>query len=138
MHIETTAEQTAAAIARKRDAISGAVSRGTRSALLAVETEAVKNLSGSNADQPGAYPVPVRTGQLRRDRTVQQPQPGLGLISFMSDYAWAIETGVVTQWAGRGKTRRAQVGARPFAQDAVDRVDPAHFVIDAVSQVIAA
>ena len=123
--IETTAEQTADALRAKREQIASAVSTDLRSTLLAVEREAVKRLSGSNGDAPGAYPVPVRTGELRRDRTVQQPSPGVGLIFFNAAYANAIETGEnVTQWAGRGKTRRVSREPRPFAQDAIDAVVP--------------
>lgn len=136
--IETTADETAAAIARKAAGIAGAVGQGMRSALLATESEAVKNLSGSNSDAPYAYPVPARTGNLRRNRTVQQPSPGLGLINFDSDYAYAVHSGKVTEFAGRGKTRQVQRAARPFAQDAIDKVDPPHFVIDAVAQQVAA
>lgn len=132
--IQTNAPEVAAAIAAKRDAIAAAVQKGMRSALLAVETEAVKNLSGGG--KPYSYPVPVRTDNLRRARTVQQPEPGLGLIAFTADYAWAIETGKVTEWAGRGKTRIVQRTPRPFAADAVETVDPAHFVIEAVAEVI--
>lgn len=134
--ITTNADEVAAAIAAKRDAIAAAVQNGMTSALLAMEAAAVKNLSGSG--KPYSYPVPVRTGNLRRARTVQQPEPGLGVIAFTADYAWAVHTGKVNEWAGRGKTRKIQRTARPFAQDAVDSTDPAHYVIDAVSQAVAA
>jgi len=137
-HIETNADEAAAGVARKAAAISSAVGQGMRSALIATETEAVKNLSGSNSDAPYAYPVPVRSGNLRRNRTVQQPSPGLGLINFNSDYAFAVHSGIVMQFAGRGKSKKVQRPARPFAQDAVDKVDPEHFVLDAVAQAVAA
>lgn len=134
INITTNAPEVAATIAAKRDAIAAAVQKGMRSALLAVEADAVKNLSGGG--QPYSYPVPVRTGNLRSARTVQQPEPGLGLIAFTADYAWAIATGHVTEWAGRGKTRTVQRTARPFAADAVESADPARYVIDAVAEVI--
>lgn len=133
--IQTNAGEVASTIAAKRDAIAGAVSKGMRSALLATDSAAVENLSGGG--KPYAYPVPVRTGNLRRARTVQQPQPGLGIIAFLAAYAWAIETGKVSEWAGRGKTRRVQRTARPFAADAVEKADPARYVIEAVSEVVA-
>ena len=132
--IQTNAPEVAAAIAAKRDAIAAAVQKGMRSALLAVEAEAVRNLSGGG--KPYSYPVPVRTGNLRRARTVQQPEPGLGLIAFTADYAWAVHSGKVTQWAGRGKTREVQRTPRPFAEDAVETVDPAHYIIEAVAEAV--
>lgn len=136
--ITTNADEVADAIARKASQLSGAVAKGMRSALLAVESAAVKNLSGDLGAEPYAYPVPARTGNLRRDRTVQQPSPGLGIISFLANYAYAVETGQVNEWAGRGRTRKVQRQARPFAEDAVKSVQPEHFVIDAVQEVIAA
>jgi hypothetical protein len=136
IRIGTNADEAAASVRAKRDALPGAVERGMRSALLAVENAAVKNLSGGGV--PYSYPVPVRTGNLRGARTVQQPSPGIGIISFTADYAMAVHSGVVTEFAGRGKTRKVQRTARPFAQDAVDSVDVAGLIIEPVSEVLAA
>lgn len=134
MGIETNADDVADTVAQKRAGISRAVASGTRSALLAIESEAVKNLSGDGA--PFSYPVPVRTGNLRRDRTVQQPEPGIGILAFLASYAWAVHEGEVGEYEGRGKTKIVQRSPRPFAQDAVDKVDPAHFILEAVDGVI--
>jgi len=136
IRIETNSDEASANVRAKRDAFGGAVERGMRSLLLAVESEAVKNLSGEGA--PYSYPVPVRTGNLRGARTVQQPSPGIGIISFTAEYAMAVHSGLVTEWAGRGKTRKVQRPARQFAQDAVDKIDGAKYIIDPVAEVMAA
>jgi len=134
IEVTSNADDVAGTLAARQAAVSEAVRTGVRSALLAIEREAVKNLSGGGA--PWTYPVPVRTGNLRGARTVQQPEPGIGIISFTAAYAWAIHSGNVTQWAGRGKTRQVQNQARQFAQDAVDKVDPDKYVIGAVASVV--
>lgn len=132
--VNENSDEVAATLAAKAQAIPNAVARGVRSALLKVERLAVRNLSGGG--EPYSYPVPVRTGNLRGARTVQQPEPGIGLITFTASYATAVETGKVTQWAGRGKTRQVQKPERPFAQRAVEEAKPEQFVIDAVVSVI--
>lgn len=136
IRIGENSDEAAASVRAKRDALPGAVERGMRSWLLAVEAKAVKNLSGGGA--PYSYPVPVRSGNLRGGRTVQQPSPGIGVISFTADYAMAVHSGIVTEFAGRGKTRKVQRKARPFAQDAVDSTDGASYIIGPVSEVLAA
>jgi hypothetical protein len=135
--ITTNADQVAASVERKSAALAAGVQTGMRSALLAVEREAVKNLSGAGSAAAWSYPVPARTGNLKNNRVVSQPSPGVGIIAFGADYAWAIHSGLVSQWAGRGKSRRVQRTARPFADDAVTKADPAQYVIDAVQQAMA-
>ncbi|MBR0346032.1 MAG: hypothetical protein IJI03_12320 [Rudaea sp.] len=132
--VQTNAGDVAAKFSAKAEAIPDAVGKGVRSWLLATEAQAVRNLTGGGA--AWTYPVPVRTGNLRGARTVQQPSPGIGIIQFTAAYAWAIHTGKVTQWAGRGKTRQVQKTARPFAQDAGDKVPPDKYVIGAVAEVL--
>lgn len=136
MGIQTNAPQIGDTIQRKADALAGAVSSGMRSALLATEAAAVKLLSGSNGAAPWSYPVPARTGNLKNARLVSQPSPGVGVIAFFADYAWAIHSGVVNQWAGRGKTRQAQRTPRPFADDAVRQANPASYLFSAVGRVL--
>lgn len=137
MSISSNAEQAAASIERKMRAMPAAVQQGTRSGLLAVEAEAVKNLSGSNDAAPWSYPVPARTGNLKNARGVDQPTPSTGIITFFADYAWAIHSGHVTEFAGRGKTREVTRVARPFADDAVKAAHPEAYVIDAVKGALA-
>lgn len=137
MGIQTNAAEVAANIERKANALAGAVESGMRSALLATEAAAVKNLSGSNSAAPWTYPVPARTANLKNNRAVSQPSPGVGILAFLASYAWAIHSGVVNQWAGRGKTRIVQREARPFADDAVAQARPADYVFDAVARVMA-
>jgi len=133
--VSTNAAEVAATLEARRAALSDAVAQGMRSALLKVEQLAVRNLSGGG--DPWTYPVPVRMGNLRRARTVQQPEPGIGIITFLAPYATAIETGQnITQWAGRGKTKLVQKPERPFAQRAVEEAKPEQFVINAVVSVV--
>lgn len=136
--IQTNADEVAKRIQAKSDALAEAVRTGTTDALLAVEAAAVKNLSGSNAAEPWTYPVPARTGNLKNARTVKQEPTGVGIIAFLADYAWAIHSGKVNQWAGRGKTRRVQRIARPFADDAIKTAKPTDYIINAVEKALAA
>ncbi|HZP85862.1 MAG TPA: hypothetical protein VFB54_03515 [Burkholderiales bacterium] len=136
--IDTNANDVAAALEAKSAALERSVSVGMSNALAATDREAVKLLSGSNGASPWSYPVPARTGNLRSARDVSQPSPGVGVIAFLADYAYAIYTGVVSQWAGRGKTRIVQRVARPFADDAVANARPSDYVIDAVEEVLRA
>lgn len=137
MKLSDNSEQVAAAVAKKAAALPAAVERGTRSGLLAVEADAVKNLSGSNASAPYSYPVPARTANLRNARSVAQPQPGTGIITFFADYAWAVHSGNVTEFAGRGKTRKVARLPRPYADDAVKSAHPETYIIDAVKEAMA-
>ncbi|MDR3389927.1 MAG: hypothetical protein P4L92_23060 [Rudaea sp.] len=135
--ISTNADDVAARIQGKADRLSAAVATSMRSALLAVEAEAVKNLSGSGSAAAYSYPVPARTGNLKNDRVVSQPSAYLGIIAFLADYAWAVHSGIVTEFAGRGKTRKVQRPARPFADDAVKAAQPSNYIFDAVERVMA-
>jgi hypothetical protein len=130
--IRTNAELVAANVARVASNMGDAVKSGMTEALLAVERAAVKNLSGELGAAPYSYPVPARSGFLKNNRLVSQPSPGVGIIAFNQSYAWAVHSGVVTQWAGRGKTRVVQRPARPFADDAVKAVNPASIILDRV------
>lgn len=135
--IHTTAEQVAANIQRKADGLSAAVRDGMTDALNAIEREAVKNLSGDLNAKPYSYPVPARSGNLKNNRIVSQPSPGVGIIAFNAAYAWAVHSGHVTQWAGRGKTRQVDRTPRPFADDAIKAANPAAIVIEHVREAMA-
>jgi hypothetical protein len=134
--LHSNSDDVAAAVAKKAAALGPAVQRGTRSALLAVEGAAVKNLSGSNDAAPWTYPVPARTGNLKNARGIAQ-EGGTGIITFFADYAWAIHSGRVMQFAGRSHARLVQRAPRPFADDAVKSAHPETYIIDAVKGAMA-
>lgn len=135
--VSTNAGTIAERFRRRAAAVVGAIRGSVRRAALAVEKFATKRLSGSGA--AWSYPVPVRTGFLRRSMFVQQPAPLFAIVGNSADYANAIHTGYVSEWAGRGKHRmRMKSSARPFLDDAVADADPAGMVrADVVAAVMA-
>lgn len=104
-----------------------AVTAGLRRALALVDAQAQALLSGAGA--PWSYPVPVRTGNLRRHEGMRLLSPTSGMVFNTADYANAVHTGRVGQWAGRGKSVVVQRAARPFLDDALERVRPEDVVI---------
>lgn len=113
----------AAALARKYAqrvaALNKALERGLKKAASTVDREQVKNLSGSGADEPGSYPVPVRKGTLRGGhgwavRGVKQAS-----IFNTTVYAMAIHKD------------------RPFLDDAAEKVDAGSIVAGEVSKAFA-
>lgn len=127
--LTTNAGQLAERYRARGDAVVRAARSALSSAALAVEREMVKRLSGSGA--PWSYPVPVRTGHLRRSTFVQRHDT-LAIVGNRAAYASAIHTGQVAEWAGHGKHRQAARPARPFLDDAVKDVDPAKRVTAAI------
>lgn len=127
----SNADQLAQRYHARAAALIGAVRASLRKAALAVERAMVKRLSGSGA--PWSYPVPVRTGFLRRSTFVQMPDSNLAVVGNSASYANAVHTGYVSEWAGRGKHRmRMKAEPRPFLDDAVKDVDPASIVRDGI------
>lgn len=122
----SNADQLAKRYGARAAAIIGAIRASLRKAALAVERAMVKRLSGSGA--PWSYPVPVRTGFLRRSTFVQTPGDALAVVGNSAAYANAIHTGEVSTWAGRGKHKMQQRQARPYLDDAVKDADPAAIV----------
>lgn len=111
---------------RQRAALlDDALRRGMRRALVAVDAQASRNLSGSGEAPARSYPIPVRTGFLRRAGGVRQVSATSGLVFNRARYARAIHTDGFKPY---GNPRAATVDPRPFLQDAVDKVDPASMV----------
>ena len=91
-----------------------------RKSLIALDRESVKLLSGHG--DPWTYPVPVRSGNLRRSQRTQQPSPVLGFVLNVAGYARAIHSGLIS--VGRGPGRKTkQFRARPWLIDAAERAD---------------
>lgn len=124
MKIDTNAAQVAQAYAERAARWDGALQRAMRRALVAVEGAAVDRLSGSGA--PGSYPIPVRTGFLRRALGSRIVSPSEGLVFNTANYAWALHTGDIA--VGHRGAGRKKVEPRPFLQDAVNDVLPADMV----------
>jgi hypothetical protein len=105
-------------------ALDAALVRGVAKATNAVLESAQANLDGHPDAAPWAYPVPKRTGALASAMQARAETPLSGLVFNDKDYAWAIHSGVMPQWAGRGKHRVTQRLARPFMDDAVESAKP--------------
>lgn len=108
--------------------IHGAVKRGISKSTRGVFAEALKWLSGSGAKASnapaGGYPVPARTGHLKRsldwlepgtsktagDRTFSAG-PFEGIVYDSAEYADVIH---------EGKLSSKKYGARPYAEDALE------------------
>lgn len=119
----TNARQIAAMFADRSKRWDAALAKGIRKAAIAVENEASDRLSGSGV--AFTYPVPVRTGHLRRSLGVKTSRTG-GEVFNTATYAFAVHEGKVGWWA-RGKVRRKgvrNVTRRPFLEDALKAADP--------------
>lgn len=103
---------------------------GLRRALVAVETAATRNLSGGG--KPGSYPVPVRTGNLRRGMGFKLLDDRAGVVFNTARYASAIHGGLQPRkHAGHGASAVYEfdsVPARPFLDDAVDTAKPGELI----------
>lgn len=131
----SNADQLAKRYGARAAAIIGALAKGMRRAALAVERAMVKRLGGSGA--PWSYPVPVRSGHLRRSTFVKTPDSTLAVVGNNADYADAIHGGYVSEWAGRGRHRqRMKAQGRPFLDDAVKDADPEAIVTLAVADAL--
>lgn len=91
-----------------------------RKSLIALDREAAKLLSGSG--DAWTYPVPIRSGNLRRGQRTQQPSPVLGFVLNVTSYARAIHTGLISVGRGAGRKMK-QFRARPWLTDAAERAD---------------
>lgn len=91
--------------------------RGLRDIGVTVENEASRNLSGSGA--PGSYPVPIRTGHLRRSLGMKVGDREV-VVYNSAKYANAIHQGF-TPYGNKHATK--SYAGRPFLQDAADKID---------------
>lgn len=119
--VSTNAAQLVRIYQRRRAAWNAAVRAGTLEVLKQVDAKAVDNLSGSGA--PGAYPVPVRTGHLRRSQGFRLTDSTSGLVFNTAVYAAPIHAGRQTIRAAGGGHRQIATVRRPFLDDAAARVD---------------
>lgn len=121
----SSAREVADLYARRDARLSGALGRGMRRALIAVDIEHSKNLSGSGAGAAGAYPVPIRKGHLSRSRGSKMVGETSGFVFNRAEYAHAIHNGKAPQYGGR-----------PFLADAVEQANPTQYVIAALRSAV--
>lgn len=89
------------------------VARGLRKATNLIYREQLKNLSGSNKDEPGSYPVPNRTGNLFRSAFEQVHGSDYAIVGNTAAYAAAIHEG----------TKDGRLKPHPYLDDAAKEVD---------------
>lgn len=119
------------------DSLNTSVSTHLNRAVDAVNTLALRYVSGARNAKPWTFPVPRRSGGLRLNQKAQRTTPASPFTAYvfnLAPYAAAVHSGVVNEWAGRGKTRTTQVIARPFLEKAVDEVDPLYVVQSGITR----
>ena len=116
-----------------------ALSTGVKKAITLTNRAAIARLSGGRKADPWTYPVPVRTpGGLRANQGTAMASPISGYVLNTSAYAGAIHSGLVPEWAGRGKHRMTQRTPRPFIDDAVEDVQPLTVVQGSIEEALKA
>ena len=99
--------------------LSKELTKGLRAGAVAIDRAQVENLSGG--ENPGDYPIPVRTGNLRSSHFFAQRGDRLFVIGNTAAYARAVHEGLdSSDGLGRGNYVH---GRRPFLDDAADSVD---------------
>ena len=118
INVLTNAKQLAAKWRQRRVALSAAARKGRRNAAIAVDREQEKNLEGGTS-APGSYPVPVRTGNLRRGAFFDATHSTFAIVGNTAAYAMAIHSGDMTTKDGLNYSLKG----RPFLDDAAEAVD---------------
>jgi hypothetical protein len=108
---------------RRAAGLTAAVRRGIRRALVAVDNEASRNLSG--AGKPGAFPIPVRSGHLRRSGGTRVLSDTSGLVFNRARYARAVHS---DGFHAYHNPRAPFYRARPFLAAAVETAAPTDIV----------
>jgi hypothetical protein len=113
VNVVTNARKVAGIFAGRAVRWREAVARGVRKATVAVERAAAKRLTGKG--EPMSYPIPVRTGYLRRSLGVRVLETE-GMVFNVAEYAWAIHEG--------RKDIPKLNKRRPFLEDALRDANP--------------
>lgn len=132
-NITTTAGQLARTYAEREKRWDASLQRALRKIIALVDRGQVKNLTGGGSAAAGAYPVPIRTGFLRRSGG-SRVEPRAGMVFNTAEYANAIHNGGVHPY---GNPNAQVIAARPFLQDAADRVDHLAIMADAAREALA-
>jgi len=129
---------------RRMDAIAkripNALDKGLSRWVVLAHREAMRNLSGPGLKKSnvpgGAYPVPVRTGHLRRSEDYVMPGRSKHGIAAPHGQAYLVNTAAYASDVHDGMGRHVHFGKREFAADAVSATRRAG--LDAVSLAIRA
>ena len=107
----STVKRFASRMAAIEKRLPKALKRGLGKWVLAAHKEAHRLLSGSNSDAAGAYPVPVRTGNLRRLENYVLPGRSKAGITARDGEAFLINAAIYATTIHKD---------RPFASDAIE------------------
>lgn len=129
--ITTNAPALARQWTQRGTAVPAAVAVGVRNIVTAVEIEAEKNLRGAGTSAPGSYPVPVRTGFLRRGLG-STASGNRGLVFNAANYARKIHDG----FQPFGNPIARAVPARAFFDDALAAVDAGSIMAKATERAL--
>lgn len=110
LKIISDARRIGALYRRRVTALSAALRRGLQKYAAEVDARQVDNLSGSNADPPGAYPVPRRTGHLAQSHFFRVTGSQYAIVANSAKYAIKIHED------------------RPFLEDAAEATDGGHIM----------
>jgi hypothetical protein len=125
----TNAARIKALFEDRRAKWDAALAKAMRKAVFAVEASAVDFLTGSGAAR--GYPVPVRTGFLRRALGSKVESQTSGIVFNSAGYARAIHSGeIAVGFKGR---QRKKINARPFLEDAMKTAQPGALIVQAMS-----
>jgi hypothetical protein len=113
MSVWTNAGAVARAYRKRMSQWAAGLRAGLRRIALEVERRQVDNLSGGGTSPAGSYPVPIRSGNLRRS-TGFRVEPLVAFVFNTALYARAIHNGFVPYGNGRNSKMRA----REFLLDA--------------------
>lgn len=117
LKVTTNAGEVAATYAGRMARFPRALHLATQAVLIALNRAQIRNVSGSGASNPGAYPVPVRSGNLRRSMDWGFTGNASGYIvagGNNAPYAIPIHEGTGSS---------AKFGPRHFQTDAGESVD---------------
>lgn len=134
VNITHTASQLARQFQRYAAAWDRGVAMGLRDVAISVERAAVRNTSGPGSAAPGTYPVPIRTGFLRRSIGSRFGQRE-SLVIATAIYASAIHDGFTPY--GNPNARKSYIG-RPFLKDAVEATDIDGIMLDRLDRALPA
>jgi len=101
-------------------AVFGVVEKGVRGWVLRAHRASKANLSGSNSDAPGSYPVPVRTGNTRRSESYILPGQSKHGLSAGPLEGFLVNTAAAAGVIHEGTHTQRAFGPRPFQSDAVE------------------
>lgn len=109
--IDANGQELAADLRDRRQRLTEALAVGLRRIAVAVDAEQERRLNGAGA--PGAYPVPVRTGNLRGSHFFDvQTAAGMAIVGNTAAYAHIIHDGASYTRAARTQTLRYSRHAR--------------------------